>query len=167
MGIAMRVVAGAGAAGLGLVGAGYAGLAGEDNSTRDEAGAVIEEGEVGAFRIRLGDCIAELTEGDFESVQAVPCDDPHASEVFGAFNMDGAKGSPYPGSAMVQQAYAEGCLELFEPFVGRDFSTSKYDVSAVTPTEGSWTEFDDREILCLITNVDGSPLIGSAEGTGL
>ncbi|MFW2336512.1 septum formation family protein [Ilumatobacter sp.] len=167
MGIAVRVVAGAGAAGLGLVGAGYAGLAGQDNSTRDESGAVVEEGEVGAFRIRLGDCLSELIEGDFESVQAVPCAEPHASEVYAAFNMAGADGVAFPGSAAVEQAYAEGCLERFEPFVGRDFATSQYDVTAVTPTEGSWTEFDDREILCLVVNVDGSPLVGSAEGTGL
>jgi nicotinamide riboside kinase len=87
--------------------------------------------------------------------------------VYAAFNMVGADGASFPGNAVVEQAYAEGCLERFEPFVGREFATSQYDVTAVTPTEGSWTEFDDREILCLIVNVDRSPLGGSAEGTGL
>ena len=167
MGITARLVAGAGAAGLGLVGVGYAGLAGQDNSTRDETGAVIEEGEVGAFRVRLGDCLAEVAEGDIESVQAVPCAEPHAAEVFGAFNMDFGADAPFPGDTAIEEAYVEGCLVRFEPFVGRDFATSQYDVSAMTPTAGSWDEVDDREVLCLIVNVDGSPLVGSAEGSGL
>ena len=167
MGMAVRVVAGAGAAGLGLVGVNYAGLAGQDDSTRDETGAVIEDGEVGAFRIRLGDCLAELTARELESVQAVPCDQPHASEVFAAFNLPGDDGAAFPGDAAIETAYVEGCLEVFEPFVGRDFVTSQYDVSAITPTEESWVEFDDREVLCVLVNVDGSPLVGTAEGTGL
>lgn len=57
---------GGGVAGLGLVGAGSLGLAGEDNTTRDETGAVVDGGEVGAFRVRLGDCLQDATDGDFD-----------------------------------------------------------------------------------------------------
>lgn len=167
MGITARLVAGAGAAGLGLVGVGYAGLAGQDESTRDETGAVIEEGEVGAFRVRLGDCIAEVADGDVESVQAVPCDEPHAAEVYGAFNMDGDADAPFPGDEAIELAYVDGCLSRFEPFVGRDFATSQYDITAMTPTAGSWDEVDDREILCLLVHVDRTPLVGTAEASGL
>ena len=31
----------------------------------------------------------------------------------------------------------------------------------LVPTLGSWNDEDDREILCVLMNRDGSPLVGS------
>jgi len=148
-----------------MVGAGYLGLAGEDNSTRDESGVVIDGGEVGAFRIRLGDCFEDVLAGDFESVDAVPCTDPHQNEVYEAFNLAYGESDPFPGRDVVRAAADEQCLSEFEAFVGRSYETSSYGIGSITPTEASWDEFDDREVLCMISNYDGSTKTSSARDT--
>lgn len=165
MGLTTRLVAGAGAAGLGLVGVGYAGLAGEDDTTRDESGAVVAGGEVGAFRIRLGDCLLAAADGDFESIEAVPCEQPHQNEVFAAFNLPFGESAAFPGRDALGAAADDGCLAQFEPFVGVTYDVSEYGIASITPSEGSWTEVNDREILCLISNYDGTPKTGSARDT--
>ncbi len=156
-----RVVGGI--AGLGLVGAGYLGLAGEDNTSRNEQGEIVEGGELGAFRIRLGDCLAGAPEGVIESVQGVPCEEPHDSEVYHAFMLpDG----PFPGEDAVFALVDEGCYAAFAPFVGHDYETSVFDFGAIYPSSESWTAVDDREVLCTIAHFDGTPKTGSARDAG-
>lgn len=159
-----RMLAGGAVAGLGLVGAGYAGLAGEDNTTRADDGAIIGEGEIGAFRIRLGDCLEATPAGEVETATGVPCSQPHADEVYHAFIVAESDGQ-WPGQAAIDQQADDGCLAAFEPFVGTAYEDSVYGIGYFTPTEGSWTELDDREILCLINNYDGSVKTGSARNT--
>ena len=150
-------------AGLGLVGMGYAGIAGQDGTTRSEDGAITEEGELGAFRIRLGDCIEGALDGPVESVQGVPCDSPHLLETYHAFNLpDG----DYPGDESVGNMADDGCYGAFEPFVGLSYEESIYGFSTLTPTRESWDGVDDREVLCLIGNYDGTQKVGSARQTG-
>ncbi|MEL6890757.1 MAG: septum formation family protein [Actinomycetota bacterium] len=151
-----------GIAGLGLVGAGYVGLGGEDSTTRNEQGEITEGGELGAFRIRVGDCLGAATGEIIESVEGVPCSQPHDSEVYHAFMLPPGD---FPGlDAVIDQAGA-GCVAAFEPFVGAPYETSTYDINLIYPTEASWAELGDREVLCNVVNVDGSPLVGSAKGT--
>ena len=158
-----RIVGGA-VVGLGLVGAGYTGLGGEDNTTRDDNGDIVESGEVGAFRIQLGDCLNGATTGLIESMEGVPCSAPHDVEVYHAFNLpDG----PYPGDASISQSVGDACYDAFEPFVGHDYETSIYDISSLSPTLGSWNELDDREVLCLMDMYDGSKKNGTARNTGI
>lgn len=160
MGIVRWVASGA--AGLGLVGAGYTGLAGQDETVRDQAGQVVEGGELGALRVRVGDCIDAGVANEVESVDGVPCAQPHEYEVYSAFNLDG---STYPGDEAVSHEAEQGCFARFEPFVGMSYAESVYDFSALMPTQGTWDELDDREVLCLIGNLDGTPKTGSAAGT--
>jgi hypothetical protein len=152
------------AAGLGLVGAGYAGLGGEDNTTRDDSGSIVEEGELGAFRIRVGDCIGSDVGGEIESVEGVPCEGPHQLEVYFAFNLPDGDGT-YPGDAAVEELANEGCYDAFQPFVGEAYESSVYGFSTLTPTMGSWDGLDDREVLCMLGNYDGTMKTGSAEGS--
>lgn len=161
-----RVVAGVAAAGLGAVGVGYAGLAGQDDSTRDESGQIVDGGEVGAFRIRLGDCYNELTPDadEVESVDGVPCAGPHDTEIYFAFNLPGDE---FPGADNVQESAGERCFEEFETFVGRDYETSAYGFYSMYPSEASWDGLDDREVLCAIYNYDKTKKTGSARNTGL
>jgi len=157
----------AGAAGLGLVGAGVVkGIAGEDHTTRDDAGVVVEAGEVGAFRMRLGDCILSIPpNGAFDSVHAVPCTQSHAAEVYAAFNLLGDDDAAWPGATSVNGDADDGCYSRFTPFVGLAYEQSTYGFFSITPTQESWEQLDDREILCMIAPMDGSLSIGTAEGT--
>ncbi len=151
-------------AGLGLVGLGYSGLAGEDNSTRDEAGQIVDGGEVGAFRIRIGDCFQDpdLSEEEFESVQAVPCSGLHDNEAYGAFNIPG---DDYPGDESVVEQASLGCYERFEAFIGLSYEESLLDFFPMYPTEGSWDGLDDREVVCAIYNGDLTQATGSAKNS--
>lgn len=163
-----RLVGGviAGAAGLGVVGAGVVtGIAGEDHSTRDDSGAVVESGEVGAFRIRVGDCLAAIALGVIESVDAVPCSEPHASEVYGAFNILTPEEAAFPGTASINAQADDGCYSRFAGFVGFPYERSVYETSSITPTKDSWEQLHDREVLCLVFMTDNSLMTGSAKDT--
>ena len=157
-----RKLVGGVVAGLGLVGAGYAGLAGQDETTRTDSGEIVEGGDLGAFRIRLGDCFQETSGREIEAVAAVPCSDLHRFEVYAAFNLGG---DDYPGSTLVEQRAGDGCHSRFASFVGLDYEHSKYDIGVMTPTVESWRQLDDREVLCLISHFDGTRKSGSARNT--
>jgi len=153
-------------AGVGLVGAGYAGLGGQDDSTRDEAGQIVEGGEVGAFRIRLGDCFNSGAIDEIESVQGVPCSSPHDGEVYLAFLLPEGDGS-YPGDPVISDSATEGCYDAFEPFVGAEYETSALDFWSIQPTAGSWDALDDREVLCVLSNYDGTKKTGTGRDAGI
>lgn len=153
------------AAGLGLVGVGVAGLgsAGEDQTSRNASGEVVVAGEVGAFRIRLGDCLLSLSqyEGDLEKASAVPCSEPHIYEVTGAFNIPAGPEAPFPGESAMD-SYAFGCISEFERYVGVSMQNSNYVVASyLYPTVESWEQLDDREILCFSSNIYGTTTVGS------
>lgn len=152
-------------AGLGLVGAGVAGLgaAGEDNTTRDSNGMVVEGGELGAFRIRVGDCLLGVTPGQFEAAPAVPCAEPHIYEVIGAFNVNADQGAPFPGQAALDRE-SEACIAGFSGYVGISYYDSVLELSSITPTEGSWQELDDREILCIVSAPGQKLFSGTVRG---
>tara|TARA_B110000459_G_C16619231_1_gene500669 strand:- start:3053 stop:3235 length:183 start_codon:yes stop_codon:yes gene_type:complete len=40
---------------------------------RDESGAVVEAGEVGSLRLKVGDCLGAQAVGEVESVPVVRC----------------------------------------------------------------------------------------------
>ena len=136
-----------------------------DNTERDASGEVTSGGDVGVFRLQVGDCIAESgADADtvIDSLPVVPCDEPHQLEVYHAFDL--AEGD-YPGDAEVFEQAAEGCLAAFRGFVGLDFSESVYDVNPIRPTAESWAQIDDREVLCALFEGDGVIRTGSAEGS--
>lgn len=159
-----RAIGGVAVAGLGLVGVGYAGLGGQDNTTRDESGAIVDGGELGAFRIQTGDCLGEVGDGEVESVEGIPCDQPHQFEVYFAFNLDDGD---FPGDASVAEQGEQRCYSVFASFVGLSYEESVYGFTTLLPTEASWDELDDREVLCLLGNYDGTPKTGSARGTAI
>ena len=159
-----KIVGGVAVAGLGLVGVGYAGVGGEDNTVRDDSGAIVDGGEIGAFRIQTGDCLGDIATGEFESAQGLPCDQQHQYEVYFAFNLpDG----DYPGDDAVATQGDDRCFAQFDPFVGIAYEESIYGFTTLLPTQESWDSLDDREVLCLIGNYDETPKTGSARGTGV
>jgi hypothetical protein len=155
-------------AGLGLVGAGVAGLglAGEDNSTRNEAGQVVVAGDVGAFRIRVGDCFPMMETGELESVRAVPCSQPHVHEVVGAFNLPYPDDAAFIGQAAIESHVAEQCPAEFARYVGISYEYSQYYLGVIRPTAESWAELDDREVLCTATTQFKDIVVGSIKGSG-
>lgn len=134
-----------------------------DESTRDESGEVVGGGDVGAFRLQVGDCLAEEAIGDVQSVPVVPCEEAHDSELYHTFDLPG---TDYPGDESVIESAQQGCLDTFETFVGASYETSIYDISYLYPIEESWNAIKDRTVLCGVYLVDGSLAVGSAAGIG-
>ena len=134
-----------------------------DQPVRDDNGRIIEANEqTDAFALQVGDCLDDATQtGEVQTVPTVPCDGPHDSEVYAAFELDDAD---YPGADAVIEQADSLCLPAFETFVGASYLESRYDFSYYYPTEQSWA-IGDREVLCVIYDPAG-PVTGSLAGVG-
>ncbi|MEX0699340.1 MAG: septum formation protein, partial [Acidimicrobiia bacterium] len=56
------------------------------------------------------------------------------------------------------------CIEQFDEYVGLAYLESDLDVFAITPSQSSWDEDNDREVICALFNLDFSKLTGSMQG---
>lgn len=157
---ALRPLALLGVAALGLAGCG---LLPSADPVRDDEGAIVEaEANADVFSITVGDCTndGDLEATEVSSVEAVPCDEPHDNEVYAAFDIEGDE---FPGADEVETVANERCLDEFEPFVGASYDESRFAYWPMTPTESSWGQ-GDREVLCLVYDVDLQKITGSVEG---
>lgn len=155
----------AGVAGVGI--AAFAGTSAiDDNTTRNEAGEIIESGGLGAFQMRIGDCFNDPTDLEAElvaSVEGVPCTGPHDNEVFTEFDVSYPS---FPGDqALYDDAWVD-CVNDFEAYVGVPYSDSVLDVAAFTPSSESWAQ-DDREVTCFVYHWQGQKLTVSTRASGL
>lgn len=145
--------------------AGLTACSGSPDAQRDAAGAVASAGALGAFSIQLGDCLKEPAVGgaeveQVEDVAAVPCSQPHESEVYARFDLpDG----PFPGDPAVSRAAEERCTTEFASYVGKPLAESTLEFYTFQPTESSWTAQSDREVLCVISDPAG-PSTSSLKG---
>ena len=143
------------AAGLLVVGLG---ACSDDEPERDESGSVTEGGDESVFELAVGDCLTDsATTGVIEDVPVVPCDEPHASEVFHTFDV--ADGD-FPGDFTAD--IESGCLPAFEEFVGVAYDQSALEITWLEPTAESW-EQGDREVACIVNDPAGN-VTGSLEG---
>lgn len=141
----------------------------EPEAERDEGGAVATEGSVDAFSVALGDCLedsisapeatpSEAAGEEVDAVQAVPCDQPHGSEVYALFDLPEGE---YPGDEAVTVAAEEGCLAEWDAFVGKPYEESVLDFFTFQPTQRSWDEGDDREVVCVIGDPEAAEVTGT------
>jgi hypothetical protein len=153
------------AIGLAVVGGAYV-FNSAMQADRDESGAIVAEGSVDAFQMRVGDCFDDGSSFASEgvgSVPGVPCSKPHDNEVYAVFNVSLES---YPGDEMAVMAH-DGCLERFESFVGRDYESSSLDIATLYPSRESWQQQNDREVVCAVYDVDAEKLAGSVQGSRL
>ena len=70
-------------AGAALGGAAIWGIAGVDDTTRDESGSIVEQGDLGVFVTQVGDCFnpQDGATTSFSVTTGVPCTDPHHWQV--------------------------------------------------------------------------------------
>jgi hypothetical protein len=133
---------------------------------RDQTGAIVGEGSVDAFQVRVGDCFDDgsVFEGDeVNSVAGVPCSKPHDNEVYAVFDV--AQQS-FPGEALAGIAH-EGCLERFQGFVGNDYESSSLDIATLYPSSESWSQQNDREVVCAVYDLEAKKLTGTVRNTRL
>lgn len=128
-----------------------------DDTIRNDQNEIIESGGLGAFAIEVGDCLNLPSEEDFEvqSVEGVPCTQAHSSQAYAIFDLTGFSDA-YPGLAAFEEQAYEGCYERFQSFVGIPFEQSELYLGYLWPTEDSWADLDDREIVCLLGPESGT-----------
>ena len=107
----------------------------------------------------VGDCLASL---DVGRPRVVDCQRPHAAQVVGIYT---APGDKYPGADQLQAAARSVCDSAFEEFVGIPALRSVYDLVPLLPTEESWQESEDREVLCVARPTTNEELTASIEGS--
>jgi hypothetical protein len=136
---------------------------------RDDTGAIVEAGDVSAFQMRVGDCFDDAgvftdESSEVSNVPAVPCSQPHDNEVFAVFDVNLAS---FPeGDEMASVAF-DSCLERFKGFVGRDYQSSSLDIATLYPSLESWNRQNDREVVCVVYDVNAKKLVGSVKGLAL
>lgn len=142
-----RLAAGGAAAAIGL---GVWGVAGEDHSTRDESGAIVASGDVGAFVTKVGDCF-DYMPGDktISTIPGVPCNGPHHWQVY---HKEDTSLTSYDKNLLDQDVSAV-CDAALQDLVD-GMSDAKYETYkdsqgySLFPTSESWAK-GDRTIDCL------------------
>ena len=153
---------------LSLTLTGCSGLDSVTDFLSDDTGVVEGTGESqDVFTIVAGDCINDAAaDSEISSVPTVECTEPHDSEAYLAFEMEGDL--LFPGEDTVLEAADKGCLDAFEGFVGVPYEESYVDYGYYYPSEATWLT-GDREIVCLAyeTDEDGNDIqtTGSLKGS--
>jgi hypothetical protein len=144
---------------------GYLAYAAVSNADRDASGAIVGEGDLNPFQMRIGDCFdnSEDASDKVSKLPGVPCSQPHDFETYAVFDV--ALDSYPPEDAIGKLAYAS-CLERFDAFVGTDFESSVLEIITMYPTMTSWQQ-DDREVVCALYDKNAEKLIGSTKGRGI
>ena len=149
-----------------VVAAAVAGVIGITTAAeRNAVGDITSAGAVGAFEVRVGDCFDDgaFASSEISEVPAVPCLEPHDNEVYAAFDIPG----DWPGEDGVEELAHEGCHERFAGAIGESYEDSVIDFTTIYPTEGSWKQRGDREVLCVGFHMEFEKLTGSMIGSGL
>ena len=126
------------------------------------AGLLLACGQASVFSLPVGTCFDDQPEGEISSVPEVDCSEPHDNEVFALINYSEA--DTYPGTDQLSEISESLCIAEFEGYVGLDYNSSALAVFPIYPTEESWKNDNDREIICALYNADLSKLTGSMEG---
>ena len=99
----------------------------------------------------VGTCLefGDSVEAEISELPAVPCLEPHSHEIYAIEFSDAAT---YPG------------FGAFEEYVGVRAFASELFFSWLVPTLHSWDRENDRQIVCVIGEGNGAPLVGSVRG---
>lgn len=106
---------------------------------RDETGRIVQAGLLDELDLRPGDCVNEPAE-DALLLHAVPCDEPHDTEVFARVRL---KGGGWPGSDNIRRRAHAACAHR----IGLDDLRLIDDVSFFSPDRFDWL-IDDHDVIC-------------------
>jgi len=127
-------------------------------------------GDDDPFSIKVGECFNDDVPGnegdEVTSIAKVECAEPHIWEAYSSVIIEEGDGA-FPGSPAITEQGDADCLTAFEPYVGISYDDSTLYFSYYSPTEKSWTDGNDREILCIVTTTDDfeTKATGSVKGS--
>lgn len=147
--------------GLGVIAAVFFAL---QNVNSDSTSANADTGVSG---LMVGDCLTDikniddLVGGLASDELAADCSTPHLYEVFYKTFFDEGD-----SSLDIALAADDVCAEQFEGYVGNSKADSSLNIFFFSPSEDSWQR-GDRELICLLSTIDGSVLEQSVKDSGL
>ena len=127
---------------------------------RGPEGQVTARATVDTYSLRVGDCTGPIPAGSADRFTLIPCGDKHNWEAFARMTLND---DAYPGAKTVSERAGAFCEDAFAAFVGVKRSKSAYELTSLQPTQATWDNFGDREILCLAGRSTGT-VTGSLEG---
>ena len=112
----------------------------------------------------VGDCIvtSELGTDEITEIPTVDCTEAHDAQVVGKFDLEDGD---FPGDDAIATAAEEGCATEFESFIGAAYADSSLEISYISPTEETWDQADDREVICFAVSAEDAT--ESWEGSGI
>lgn len=119
-----------------------------------------------AFQMSAGDCFDDVALGSEEvaDVPAVSCAQPHDNEVFATFDVpDG----DFPGDERLYELADQGCLDRFQDAIGAPYEQSVLVFTTLIPSERSWNERNDREVVCVAYHMQLEKLTSSVLASGM
>lgn len=129
-------------------------------ATDSQSGEEIEQTDTDVFSLSVGDCLNDTDGTEVSEVPIVDCSAEHDFEVYYDFEI--ADGD-FPGDDAINAQAETECQAGFEDFVKVSYDDSIYGFTYFTPTEGSWTNGNDRLVSCLIGDPNGK-VTGSLAG---
>lgn len=124
--------------------------------------AVSACGQTSVLNLEVGQCIsAQTDEDEVSSVPVVDCAEPHSGEIYALPQVPDGE---FPGDAALQQSAQDLCAgQDFTTYVGVPYEESEVYFSYLVPSADTWDD-GDREIVCLLTNQEGTDTTGSLRG---
>lgn len=152
---------------IGVAGAAIAAAIGITTmAERNAAGEITAAGSVDAFEVHVGDCFddgAFFAAGEVSELPGIPCTEPHDNQIYALFDVSGE----WPGDERIEELAHEGCYERFAAAIGKGYEDSVIDFTTIYPSEGSWNQANDREVICVGYHVEFEKLTGTILGSGL
>ncbi|WBQ07187.1 DUF4190 domain-containing protein [Kribbella sp. CA-293567] len=111
---------------------------------RDSSGQVTTTQTTRPDKLRVGDCVTSLSEGEVKDLQVQPCEQPNGGKVFAVFELPAG---PWPGLASVQADAEKGCTDRFKAL--NQPAAKPSAVFFLHPVENGWA-LGDRGTTCLL-----------------
>jgi hypothetical protein len=125
--------------------------------------------------LRSGQCFSEWSWFDeefdrrIEITAAVDCSEPHKREVYHEAEFPAPNGAPYPGETKMTEWSTDLCYDAFAGFVGTEYELSQYGIDFIQPTQETFEHpvGRHRRVTCVLFDIDGEDLVGSARQTAI
>ena len=111
---------------------------------------------------QVGDCFNTDVSENIDDVDAVPCAEPHAYELFHVFTVRDS--GSYPTDDQFDAETDAACSPAFVEYVGTAYDDSALYVSFLTPSEDGWND-GDHTVQCILHEKDESKITGSQRGS--
>lgn len=128
--------------------------------SRDSSGQLTEAGTVAVTDLRIGDCFDTSETVEISDVEAMPCTQPHAFEVYHLATHETAT---FPTDAELDAIFGEVCIEPFATYVGTTYENSEIYANFITPSEDSFAG-GDRGYICVLFDLSDDALTTSLRG---